>query len=158
MEKDKRLMEASWWRDWLSGKLSLVLMSRAMLSKSLIQFFVGGQAVFPLCCLTWGKTMVEVMKIMVTSSKRSQACTAALSTPNSVAGHRWPTPLLETPGHSRASLGQSLVGSHSFLLGPGVHNILFVPSKSLFPQSCVSCGGSMVRLMATSWNVKSNGP
>ena len=26
-----------------------------------------GGAVFPLCCLTWGQTMVEVMKIMVTS-------------------------------------------------------------------------------------------
>ena len=26
----------------------------------------------------------------------------------------------------------------SFLLGPGAHKVLFVPSKSLFPQSCVS--------------------
>ena len=32
----------------------------------------------------------------------------------------------------------------SFLLGPGAHKFLFVPSKSLFPQSCVSSGGSMV--------------
>ena len=31
-----------------------------------------------------------------------------------------------------------------------VHKVLFVPSKSLFPQSCVSSGGSMVGLMATS--------
>ena len=48
------------------------------------------------------------------------------------------------PGHSRASLGQSLVGSLFFLLGPGAHKVLFVPSKSLFPQSFVSSGGSMV--------------
>ena len=34
----------------------------------------------------------------------------------------------------------------SFLLGPGAHKVLFVPSKSLFPQSCVSSGGSMVGL------------
>ena len=31
-----------------------------------------------------------------------------------------------------------LCGHCSFLLGPGAHTVLFVPSKSLFPQSCVS--------------------
>ena len=31
-----------------------------------------------------------------------------------------------------------------------VHKILFVPSQSLFPQSCVSSGGSVVGLMVTS--------
>ena len=41
-------------------------------------------------------------------------------------------------------------GHCSFLLGPGAHRILFVPSKSLFPQSCVSSGCSMVGLMVTS--------
>ena len=51
-----------------------------------------GRAVFPPFCLTWGQTMVEVMKIMVTSFKRSH--------PNPAAGHPWPTPPLETPGHS----------------------------------------------------------
>ena len=53
--------------------------------------------------------MVEVMKIMETSFKRSHARTAALSAPDPAAGHRGPTPLLETPACSRASLGQSLV-------------------------------------------------
>ena len=61
--------------------------------------------------------MVEVMKIMVTSFKRSHARTAAPSAPNPSAGHHQPTPLPETPGHSRASLGQSLV--RSVLLSPG---------------------------------------
>ena len=41
-------------------------------------------------------------------------------------------------------------GHCSFLLGPSAHNVLFVPSKSLFPESCVSSGSSMVVLMATS--------
>ena len=41
-----------------------------------------GRALFPPCCLTWGQTMVEVMKIMVTSFKRSHACTATLSAPH----------------------------------------------------------------------------
>ena len=36
---------------------------------------------FPPCCLTWGQTLVEVMKIMVTSFKKSHALTAALSAP-----------------------------------------------------------------------------
>ena len=54
---------------------------------------------------------------MATSFKRSHAYTTALSAPNPVAGHCRPMPLLETPVHSQASLGQSLVGS--LLLSPG---------------------------------------
>ena len=61
--------------------------------------------------------MVEVVKIMATSFKRSSAPTVVLSGPYPAAGHRRPTPLPETPGHSQASLGQSLVGS--LLLSPG---------------------------------------
>ena len=45
----------------------------------------------------------------------------------------------------------SLLWGHcSFLLDPGGHNVLFVPSKSLFPQSCLSSGISKVRLIVTS--------
>ena len=61
--------------------------------------------------------MVEVMKIMVTSFKRSRARTAALSTPDPEVGHCRFMPPPETPGHSQASLAQSLVGS--LLLSPG---------------------------------------
>ena len=39
-----------------------------------------------------------------------------------------------------------LWGHCSFLLCPGVHKVLFVSSKSLFPQSCVSSGSSSVGL------------
>ena len=86
--------------------------------------------------------MVEVTKIMVTSFKRSHAHTAALSAPNPATGHRRPMPLPGSPGHSWASLGQSLVGSLFLFLGPSAHKVLFVPSRSLFPQSCVSSGVS----------------
>ena len=56
--------------------------------------------------------MVEVMKIMVSSFKRSYACTApSRNAPNFSAGHRQPTPPPEAPGHSQANLLQSLVGS-----------------------------------------------
>ena len=62
-----------------------------------------------------------------------------------------PTHTSASPGHSWASLGQSLVGS--LLLSPGswfAQGFFFVPSNSLFPQSCVSSGSSMMGLMATS--------
>ena len=89
------------------------------------------------------------MKIMGTSFKKSHARTAALSAPNPATGHRRPTPLLEPPGHSQASLGQSPVGS--LLLSPESWCAQdFVPSKSMFPQSYVSSGSSVVGLMATS--------
>ena len=41
-------------------------------------------------------------------------------------------------------------GHCSFLLSPGVHNVLFVFSKSLFPQSCLS---SVIKFQ---WAPKSN--
>ena len=40
--------------------------------------------------------------------------------------------LLDTHRQVRVSL---LRGHHSFLLGPGAHKVLFVPSKSLFPSA-----------------------
>ena len=49
--------------------------------------------------------MVEVLKVCI---KRSHAHTVILSAP--AAGHSQPMPLLETPRHSWASLGQSLGG------------------------------------------------
>ena len=61
--------------------------------------------------------MVEVMKIVSTSFKRSHACTAALSASDPEAGHYQPMPPPETLGHSWASLGQSLVGSLLLSLG-----------------------------------------
>ena len=45
----------------------------------------------------------------------------------------------------------SLLWDHcSFVRGPGAHKVLFVSSKSLFPQSNISSVSSVVGLMATS--------
>ena len=107
----------SFLKDWLRGKLGLVLMDGAMFSKSLIQFSADGWGCVPSLLFTWGQTIVEVMKIMVTSFKRSQTYTATLSAPRTAAGHCRPTLPPEIPGHLWASLGQSLVGS--LLLSPG---------------------------------------
>ena len=125
-------------------------MGVAMLSKSLIQFSVDGWSCIPSVLFTWGQTMVEVMKIMATSFKSSHTCIATLSAPNPTAGHHRPRSLLETPGHSRASLGQSLVGS--LLLSPGswcTKGSVCAHQKSI-SQACVSSGSPMVVLMATS--------
>ena len=87
---------------------------------------------------------------MATSFKRSPACTDTLSAPTlkqATTDPRFCWRLLDTPRQVWVS---PLWGHCSFLLGPGTHKVLFVPSKILFPQSCVSSGGSVVGLMATS--------
>ena len=58
------------------------------LSKPLIQFSIVGWSYVPSLLFTWGQTMVEVVKIMVTPFKRSSAPTVALSGPYPAAGHR----------------------------------------------------------------------
>ena len=54
--------------------------------------------------LNWTETMVEVMKIMANSFKRSHACNATLTAPNPAAGCHQPTSLLDTPGQVWVSL------------------------------------------------------
>ena len=109
-----------------------------------------GRAAFPPCCLTWDPTMVEMMKIRRPPSKGP-----VHALPNSV-----PPTLQQTTANPRLcqrlldtdrQVWLSFLWSHcSFLLGPGAYKVLFVPSKSLFPQSCVSSGGSTGGLMAIS--------
>ena len=83
--------------------------------------------------------------LTATFAKRAYAIprSTAPRAPALAAVHCWPIPPQETLKHNSSSV---FVGS----LGPGAHKVLFVPSKSLFPQSCVSSDGSMVGLMATS--------
>ena len=124
-----------------------------MLSKSLVQFSVDGWSCVPSLLFdlrpNYGGGNEDNGDLL---QKVPCMQTAPLSAPNPAAGHHGSTCLPETPGHSRASLGQSLFDHCSFLLGPGEHKVLFVPFKSLFPQYCVSSGGTMRGLMATSSN------
>ena len=94
-----------------------------------------GGAVFPPCYLTWGQTMVELMKIMVTSFKSSPARTATLSPrhPPPKAGHHQPTCLLETAGRVWVSL---LWGHCSFLLGPDAQGSVCALQESVSPVLC----------------------
>ena len=93
-----------------------------------------GGAGFPPGCLT---------------RENSHAHTATLRAPSPAASHCWPTPPPETPGHSRVSLDQSLVGS--LLLSPGSWCTRFcLCLQKSVSQSCESSGSSMVGLKATS--------
>ena len=125
-------------------------MGRAMLSKFLIQFSVNGWGCVPCFLFNLGPNYGGGNEDNGNLLQKSQACTATLSAPKPAAGYRQPTPLLETLGHSQASLGQSLVGS--LLLSPGsccARGSVWALQESI-SQSCVSSGSSMVGLMATS--------
>ena len=126
-------------------------MGRAMFSKSLIQFSLDGWGCVPSLLFTLGQTMVEVMKIMATSFKRSHAGTAAFSASDLIAGHHQPMPLLETLRHSQASLDQSLVGSLFLFPGSWFAQASVCALQESVSQSCVSSDSSMVGLMVTSF-------
>ena len=123
----------------MEGNTSLVLMGGALLSISLIRFSVDGWSCVPSLLFTWGQTMVEVMKIMATSLKRSQACTATVHGPNPEAGHHRPMPHRRLPDtHKRVSCGVTV--PFFWVL---VHTVLLCPLRVYFP-SCISSGSSVV--------------
>ena len=124
-----------WVLFWWVGPCSVNLWSN---------FLLMGVAVFLPCSLAWGKTLAEVM---ATSFKRLYARSVVFSVPDCTVDPQLHQRLLDT--HRQAWLC-FLWGHWSSLLGPGVNKVLFVPSKSLFPQSCLSSGCSMVVLMVTS--------
>jgi len=80
---------------------------------------------------------MEVMNRMATSFKRSCACTAHLVPQTLQQATTKPTPPPETPGHSWASLGQSLVGS--LILSPGswcAQSFVCALQESVSPVLC----------------------
>ena len=124
-----------WVLFWWVGPCSVNLWSN---------FLLMGVAVFLPCSLAWGKTLAEVM---ATSFKRLYARSVVFSVPDCTVDPQLHQRLLDT--HRQAWLC-FLWGHWSSLLGPGVNKVLFVPSKSLFPQSC----GSFV--IKCHWSSKSN--
>ena len=71
----------------LRGKLGLVLMCRAMLSKSLIQFSVDGPGCVPSLLFdlrpNYGGGNEDDLLLLL----KSHACTATFNAPNPAAGH-----------------------------------------------------------------------
>ena len=115
-------------------KLDLVLMGGAMFSKSLIQFSVDGEGCVPSPLFDLKPNFGGGNEVNGDLLQKVPCSTATLSAPNPAADPCLPMPVLETPGPSWASPGQSLVGS--LLLSPQswCTEGLFVPSKSLFPS------------------------
>ena len=74
-------------------------MGRAMLSKSLIQFYDDGQGCVPSLLFDLGPNYGGGHEDNADLLQRSHGDTASLSAPHPAAGHGPPMPLLETPGH-----------------------------------------------------------
>ena len=121
-----------------------------MLDISLIQFSMDVWGCVPSLLFTWRQTMVDVVKIMATSFKMSHACTAlfsALTLQQATSYPRLHRRLLDTHGQAWISL---LWGHCSFFWVLVYTMFCLYPPRVCFPLSCVSSGGSMVRLMLTS--------
>ena len=129
--------------------MGLVLMGRAMLSKSLIQFSVDGWGCVPSLLFdlkpNYGGGNEGDRLQNVPCTYCCTQCPQPCSRP----------PLTQASSRDSWTLHRQVwvslfCGHCSFLLGPGAHKVLSVPSESLFPQSCVSSSSSMVGLIATS--------
>ena len=124
-------------------------MGRAMLSISLTQFSVDRWDCVPSLLFdlrpNYGGGHEDNGDLL-----QKVPCPAACRAPNPCSRPPLPMPPPGTPGHSQASLGQSLVGS--LLLSPEswcTQDFVCALQESV-SQSCTSSGNSMVGLMATS--------
>ena len=152
MEKDKRLMEASWWERWTERKLGLVLIGGAMLSKSLIQFAVAGWDCVPSLLFDLRPNYGWGNEDNGTFFKRSRACTTAHSAPNPAAGHLLTHPsTVDSWMDTHGQVWVNLLWCHwFFLLGSWCTQDLVCTLQESVSQSCVSSGDCMVGLLATS--------
>ena len=151
MDKDKGLMEASWW-ERLRGKLGLVLMGGTMLSKSSIQFSVDGWGCVPSLLFDLrpnhgggNEDSGDLFQKVLCMHCRTQYPLPCNRSPRTLPRCLLCRRLLDT----WKSLGQALVGHCPFLLGPGKHKVCCALHSSV-SQSCVSPGSSVVGLMTTS--------
>ena len=155
MEKNRRLMEASWWERLTEEKTGSCSDGWGHPSKSLMQFSVDGWGCVPSLLFDLrpnygGGNQDNCDLLQKVQNVSCTHCCTQCSQP-------WSSPLLTHwlcwgLLHTHRQVWVSLLWSQcSFLLGPDAQKLLFVPSKSLFPQSCVSSGGSLVGLMQYTW-------
>ena len=130
-------------RFWLREKLGLALMSRSMLSKSLIQFSVDGRDCVPSLLFdlrpNYGGNNEDDGDLL-----QKVPCRQCCRPPQIHASTRDSWTLTGKSGS--VSCGVTLPFSCVWYTQG-----LFVPSKSLFPQSSASSASSMVALMVTSF-------
>ena len=121
-----------------------------MLGKSLMQFSVDGQGCVPSLLFGLRPHYGGGDEGNGDLLQKAPACAAALSAPTLQQATADPRLCQRLLGTRRQVWVSPFRGHCSFLLGASVYMVLFVPSKSQFPQSCVSSGGSLVGLMVTS--------
>ena len=126
-------------RDWLRGNLGLVLMGKAMLSKSLIQFSVDGWFCVP-------SLLFDLRPNYGGGNEDSGHLLQKVPCTHCWTQCPWPCsrpPLTHASTRDSSTLtgksGSVSCGVTALLLGPSVHKVLFVSSKSLFSQSCIVC-------------------
>ena len=133
-DEDKRFTEASWWETLTVGEIRSCLMGGAMLSKSLIQFSFEGWGCVPSLLFylrpNYGRgnedngDLHQKVPFMHCHTQSSWPCSRPLLTHASTRGK-----LLDTHREVWVSF---FWGHCSFLLGPGMHNVLFVPPRVCF--------------------------
>ena len=111
-------------------------MGGAILSKSLIQFSVDGQSSAPSLLFDLRPNYGGGNEDNSDFLPKVPCTHCCIQCPDPAIGGRRLTPPLETPGHSQASLGQSLVGS--LLLSPGswCKRFCLCPPRVYFPVLC----------------------
>ena len=96
-------------------------------------YYLSYQEGLPTLLFTWGQTMVEAMKMMVTSLKRSMHVLLH-SVPPTLKQATTNPRLCQKLSDTHRQVQDSLLCGHcSFFLGPGAQGSV-VPSKSLFPS------------------------
>ena len=119
-------------KDWLWGQLGLALMGRAVLSKTLIQMSADGWDCALSLLVVWPETRSPGVNKFQEGSCHSAAPRTALSVHLSLWEATADPQLCRRPSVTHRQVWLSLLWGHcSCPLGPGVHKILFVPSKSL---------------------------
>ena len=133
-------------RDWLWGKLGLVLLGGVMASKSLIEFSVEG----------WGYVPSLLFDMMPNYGRGNEDNGDLLpKVPWTHCCTQCPWPCSRPPlTHASAKDSWTFPGTSGSVscgvTAPSFSVLGHTDSKSLLPQSCVSSGGSIVGLMATS--------
>ena len=150
MDKDKNLMEASWWERLTVGETGSCSYSEAMLSKSLVQFSFDGWSCVPSLLFdvrpNYGGGNEDNGKLL----QKVPCMHCCTECPQSYSRPPWTHASARDSWTLTGKSGSVSFGVTAFFLGPGEHKVLFVLSKSLFPQYCVSSGGTLVGLMVTS--------
>ena len=116
MDKDKRLVEASWCDGLAVRESGSCFDGQGHAQYIFNPIFCWWVGLFPTFSLAWGRGNDDLLQKDLCQHAMTLR-TVVFIAPDSTAGHRRPMSLPETPGHSQASLAQSLVGT--LLLSPG---------------------------------------